>query len=427
MIKGALVKLDLKTGDGEITLLTNKFDLGSWKGLLPSFGGYRVTGSAKWLLSCKGNLLQWGTAETMANVTLDDVTILSPSGRGIRKASAHIDLSPLSVHVNSARFGLGSSSLQMETEIFNLEKNPRGRLELSSPHLDLFEVLENLKEFRPLRKKFGRWDALEENLSRFFPQPSVFENLSLHLKIEDHKTVLQNLEFEAWGGKLGFEGEWGGGGEKPDFWVTLRLQDVNLARYFEERGNQNKILEGNLFFSGKFQGKGNQWNELWPPASGQGSLSITNGEWPSLDLATPLKILTPLQALATSHSRSLPFNDLKANWKFKEGKFDTEDLILNTEDYWIEGKGNLLLKGVLNSRLEIYLSPALTDQVLKSWQAPETAEGRQLGPIPLLLVGNVARPEPRIDTQLAESFLESIRSRKFRRILRKPFLESGKN
>ena len=422
-IKGALVKLNLKTGDGEITLLTNKFDLGGWKGLLTPFTGYRVTGSAKGLLNSKGNLLQLGTSEKMLNVTLDDVTILSPTGKGLRRAKAHIDVSSLSVRVDNSRFGLGNSSLQMEAEIYSLEKNPQGTIEISSPHLDPFEVLENLKEFRPLlQRKFHRWDAVEETLNRFFPQPSLLEDFSLHLKIQEHKALLQNLEFEAWGGKFGFEGEWNGSGEKPSFWLGFHLENVSLVRYFEGFGNKNGILEGNLFFTGKFQGKGAHEEEILPTLSGEGNLSVTNGEWPSLDIAGPLKNLVPLRNLTPSRVRSLPFSDLKANWKFKEGKFDTGDLILNTEDYWIEGRGNLSVKGVLNSRLEVYLSKYLTEQALKSWQATEEAEGRKLGPIPLLLVGNVTRPEPRIDGQRAESFLEAVRARKFRRVLRKPFV-----
>ena len=229
-IKGALVKLNLKTGDGEITLLTNKFDLGGWKGLLTPFTGYRVTGSAKGLLNSKGNLLQLGTSEKMLNVTLDDVTILSPTGKGLRRAKAHIDVSSLSVRVDNSRFGLGNSSLQMEAEIYSLEKNPQGTIEISSPHLDPFEVLENLKEFRPLlQRKFHRWDAVEETLNRFFPQPSLLEDFSLHLKIQEHKALLQNLEFEAWGGKFGFEGEWNGSGEKPSFWLGFHLENVSLV------------------------------------------------------------------------------------------------------------------------------------------------------------------------------------------------------
>ena len=152
---------------------------------------------------------------------------------------------------------------------------------------------------------------------------------------------------------------------------------------------------------------------------------MTNGEWLDLDLAGVLKNLPPFENLPSPKIRSLPFYDLKAGWRLKEGKFETQDLVLNTEDFWIEGEGNLSLKGILNSRLQVYLSKPLTEKMFQTWKAETATEGKQLGPIPLLVVGNLTRPEPRVDERTAESILEAIRTRKFRQVLHRPFVESS--
>lgn len=423
-IKGALAALDLKTGAGEITFLTNKFELRSWKNLLVPFAAYRLSGSAKALLSCKGNLLQWETTERMANFTFDDVTILSPEGKGIRKAKAHIDISPLSIRINDAIFTLGNSPIQMETQIYNADKKPQGTIQITSAKLEPFVVWDNLKEFQTLiQKKVGRREEIESALNRLVPKSLHFENFSLNVKLQEDKWTLHHLTFEILGGQLAFQGEWDRSQETPNFWIALQSQRMSLAPYFEELGG--RVLEGNLFFDGKFKAQGANLDEVHQSLAGEGNLSITNGEWAFLDLTSPLKGLVPLQSLPTPQHRSLSFHDLKANWRFKDGKFETDDFILNAEDFWIEGKGNLSLAGVVNSRLEVYLSKFLTEQMFKTWEAAEEPDGKQLGPIPLLLVGNVKKPEPRIDDRMAESFLESVRTRKFRNVLHKPFLESS--
>lgn len=423
-IKGALVGLDLKSGQGEVTFLTNKFELRSWKELLAPFATYRLSGSAKALLNCKGNLFQLETTERMANLSFENMTILSPEGKGIRKAKGHIDISPLSIRVTDALFTLGNSPIQMEVQIYNADKNPQGNIQITSAKLEPFVVWENLKEFQLfIQKRIGRWDLIEGTLNRVVPKSLHFENFSFNAKLQKDKWTLHNLNFETLGGQLSFQGEWDRAAEQPNFWIAVQSQRMSLAPYFEALGG--RVLEGNLFFEGKFQGRGVGLDEIRQSLSGEGSVSITNGEWAFLDLTSPLKGLVPLQSLPTPKSRSLLFHDLKANWKFKDGKFDSDNFILNAEDFWIEGKGNLSLTGVVNSRLEVYLSQFLTEQMFKNWEAEEASGGRQLGPIPLLLVGNVQRPEPRLDNRMAEAFLEAVRTRKYRSVLHKPFLESS--
>ena len=425
-IKGALLNYNLKTGEGEMTLLTNKFDLSEWKGLLPPFSGYRLSGSAKALLNFKGNLSRLKEAEKMVNLTLDNAILLSPSGKGFRRASLRLDLSPLNLRIKEARFGFGNSSLQMQAEIYNLDKNPQGSAEISSPSLNLFSLSENVLALGAVfHQTFERWEALEKTLRHFFTESSSLDNFSVNVKFEPKKLLVKDLEFESLDGKFHLEGEWDLFQANPKFSLELNLERFSLARYFEGLGQADKLLEGNLFFAGKFHGEGAKSEEILKTLSGEGNLSVTNGEWHGLDLTGVLKNLAPLESLPSSKIRSLPFYDLKASWRLKGEKFETQDLVLNTQDFWIEGEGHLSLKGVLNSRLQVYLSNALTERLFKTWKAETGTEGKQLGPIPLLLVGNVTQPESRVDERGAESLLEAIRVRKFHRILHRPFIESS--
>jgi len=424
--KGAVTNLDLKTGAGELTILTNKFNLNEWKTLLSPFSNYQLSGATKILLSWKGNLTQLDKAERMLNLTLSDVTLLSPSGRGIRGANILLDLSSLNLRIKDSSFKVSGFPIHIETEIFSLGERPQGKIQFRSPQLDLFSLFENLEPFHPLflsGKGRDSWKEFREGLQDYLPKPFALENFSLNLLVQEGKFVLENLTFQSLDGQWGFGGEWEGGFGKPIFRIEADLDRVSLARYFEGRGRADGMISGNLFFKGKFRGEGIKPEDISNYLSGQGTISITNGEWESLKLMNSLIALEPLASLASYRSETTPFLDLKASWDYSHGKFGTRDFLLYSDHLWVEGEGNLSLEGNLNSRLQIFLSKPLTELVLTSWGAGGKAEGKQLGPFPFLLVGGLTRAEAKPDERLISPFLLSIQNRRFREILHAPFNE----
>lgn len=427
-IKGALVELDLKTGKGEMTFLTNKFDLEGWNSLLPPFKDYQMSGSVKVLLSCKGNLTQPAKSEKIINLTLEKVSLVSPGRRGIRNAYVLIDLSPLSLRLKEARFQAGSSKIELAAEIYNPYEEPQGTIQLASVRLEPFELVENLKVFVPIffPDQSGRIMArTEEFLNRSFPKSIFWEGVTLQLKREPAKLRLERLQFQTLDGNVHLQGEAEWASRKPTFWLEGGLDRISLARYFEGLGTASTPpFEGNLFFVGTFEGKGKNLEEVAQGLKGQGSLSITNGNWRSLDLAGPLQALGPFRNLTFPSAPSTPFHDLKATWRFSEGKFDTRDLLLLSKDWWIEGEGNLSLEGVLNSRLGLYFSKPLTQELLNSWGEGKRAEGKRLGPIPLLLIGSLTAPQIQTEEELLHPFLKALEARKYRKLLHRRRLGS---
>ena len=413
-VKGALVELDVKSGQGEVTLLTNKFDLKNWVPLLRPVAPATVSGEAKVLFSARGDLFHLRQVEKkMLNLTLDRVRFLRANGRGLEEGTAHIDWSPLNLRVKEAVFKLGGSSFQVQAEIFDFDKNPRGTFQVLSPRVEVEPFLQNLEEL-PVTNLFQKilpsWPRIEKEVRHFFPSGVPLEEFTLKGNVEPNKLTLEKMEFRALAGGFRIQGERDRSGGRSGFSLGIQLDQVSLARAFEAMGRPDEGLEGNLFFTGQFAAEG-----------GKGSLSVTNGEWHSLDLSGPIKNLNGFDAFLPGSSGTTPFHDLKAEWRFKGGRFETDELLLHTGDHWAEGKGNLSLAGILNARLDVYLSEAWTEKLLHSWKSEETSEGRWLGPIPLLIVGNLTKPEVKADDRALAPFLESIRDRRFRRALRQPF------
>lgn len=423
-IKGAIVGLDLRTGTGELTLLTNKFDLKGWETLLIPFTRYEISGSAKVLWHGKGDLGHLDKVDETLNLTLERATLLSPAGRGIRNVNALMDLSALSLRIKDTSLDLGSSPVKVEVDIYNLSESPQGTVKISSPGLDPFASLENLKMLSPFvvsETRRGTFRKIEEAVQRFFPKPVLLEGFALDLKTQQGKIGLENFDFQALDGSFHFHGETDGPSEKPNFWVEAEFDHVRLAKYFEGIGQPEQILDGNLFFKGKFQAQGMKPQEISESLSGQGTLSITNGDWRSVDLMKAVSSLESFSDLAIFATGSTPFHDLKTSWNFAKGKFDTSDFLLLSDYLWVAGKGNLSTGGTFNSRLEIYLSQPLTAKVLESWGEGERAGEKQLGPFPFLMIGDFKKPEVRADEKSMGSFLEAVRNRRFRKILHVPF------
>lgn len=426
-VKGALTALNLRDGTGELTLLTNKFDLKEWEALLVPFSKYEISGLAKVLLNFKGELVQLGRSLKNANLTLEHATLLSPEGRGIQKGNFLLDFSPLSFRVKEADFEAGGSLIHLEADLTNYLELPQGTVRVTSPQLDFFAATENLMEFSPVLAWFPGWVFLEgaaRAVGSFLPKPFVAEDLVFSFSAGKNSFILQDFKFQGLGGSFSLKGDGERLVESPAFQGEVRLDRVALARYFEGRGPSQENLEGNLFFAGQFKGRGYRRQKIRETLAGQGTFSVTNGEWRSLGLAGLLKSLGPFRGLDLPEPPSTFFNDLSASWSYEKGKFDLRDLLFNSKDFWAEGKGSLSTEGALNSKLDVYLSEALTRKALKTWKTAEDPHGKQLGPIPLLLIGSLERPELRAEEQLIGPFFEAVRTQRFRKILHKPFLET---
>ena len=55
---------------------------------------------------------------------------------------------------------------------------------------------------------------------------------------------------------------------------------------------------------------------------------------------------------------------LKFKFSLRNGKVTTEDLVVVSPDFYVEGQGDVSLKGFLNYRLNAFFSPSLTKMII---------------------------------------------------------------
>mgnify|MGYP006957753462 CR=1 FL=1 len=92
------------------------------------------------------------------------------------------------------------------------------------------------------------------------------------------------------------------------------------------------------------------------------------------------------------------------NWKLADGKVTTDNLLVKSKDYVLDGEGTLGFDGLANFRTDVFLSMGIAAELLPR-KASSFKKNPQahLGPIPMLFSGALLAPEVKpVPAQAAE-------------------------
>lgn len=409
-LKGSIVGIDLATGDGEVTVLTNKFSVSGWEKYLIPLKPFSLSGSVKVLTSMKGNLRQMEKAQLMNNITFDEIEAKASNGAMISNLSGLADVGPLDSELKDFRFRIGKTAFTMEGKMF-MSPNVRWLARLRAAELDLPDFL---AELRKISEVFPDtvpldWNTLEPLILKWVPENAVLKQVYGELAHGEQQTILPELTAQIYDGDVSIRGKHDFSKEIPESFLHLDVKNVNLAK--AGRSREKTFMNGTLFLTGELDGRG-PLDEKWPERlTGAGSFSVTNGEFHQVDLLAGLAGITGLGKLGPFQSGATRFHDVRGQWSVKNKKLQTDELVLISDDFQIEGAGDLGFDGSLNYRLSAYLMPSLARKII-----PRFEEEARLGPIPLLVVGNIGHPSVRPDPMLIETFMGNLVRQQFSKI-----------
>ncbi|MCM8775491.1 MAG: AsmA family protein [Candidatus Omnitrophica bacterium] len=420
--KGSLTDLNLKTGMGGVNFITNKFPMNGLQFVTPFFRDYRLEGERKVFANVNGNFQKLTGFKSMLNLTIENGKILPQEGSGIEKLHVLLDYGPLAIEMRKLEFELGASVVAAEWMAYNMATSPDFQAKVTSSHLEPVSVMNSMNRFLgknfPAEFKAG-FEKVQLWVQNLFPPGEALESLTAGARYKDKKWQIQGVRFQAYGGEAQFQAGIDQTSEVPIWWVDTQINRLSLARFLGRGGQDKKLVDGNLFLNAQFQGTG-QPNVDWiQNARGDGSLLITNGEFHTFDLIGGMSRIDKLNQLSSFATGTTSFDDLRALLVLKDKKIVMDKLILISRDVSTEASGEFLLDGVLNYRLNVFLSPALTREVLGTvLDAGTEASERQLGPIPLLLSGPITGPELKPDPALVPELVDELHKRETQKILR---------
>lgn len=203
------------------------------------------------------------------------------------------------------------------------------------------------------------------------------KNISLTQPIE-----LQNLSAWAFGGTIKINGTIRDVMSEPKVTATITLKDLSLKELFPPPPTPDVAqLQGR--FSASFEGsmQGKAWPEISKTLAGQGRLTLTEGVIRNLnvvrDLFQRLSILPGLvevlevrlpesyrAKLASQDTKILEPIDLPVT--VQNGAITLQHLVLITDTFELEGKGEARFDGEFSSEAKIRLEQSLSGAVVKS-------------------------------------------------------------
>lgn len=421
-IKGNLKEFNVVSGEGQISLLTNKFQLEGWESLLIPFQDYQLQGEIKILANWDGKLNSTDNSQTVINVTVDNANLLHQNQPAVENFNLVLDYSSIGLVIKQASFVIADSPMAMELSIYSADGNPVVQGKILSQHLQPFFVFQNLETWLPEWTSPELWEKLQpfkNAFADFFPEGEMIESFNMGFDYRDNKWRIQKAQMNAYGGQIQFQAELDLNQPTRTYDFSGEVNKLSLARFFHRGGRETGSMEGNMFLKVDLQGSQlgePDWQTL---LTGQGSLMITNGKIESFDLFKTISQQNEFKSLATYSTHGTLFNDLNASFDVKDTKMITDKLTIIAPDFMAEGSGSLSLDWVLNSRLDVYLSPEVTTKLMTSFfGSDQNVMNQQFGPIPLLASGPFEKPELKLDPQRISKLTQEFRDQKTQDVLR---------
>ncbi len=420
-LKGTVKEFDVPARKGQINMITNKFPLKGWESTLIPLQNYVLDGQAKILGNWEGDFNDPKNLKTILNLTLDDARFQAANGSVISDVNLSLDYGTMGAGLKQARFTIGESVFQAEASVYHPFENPAAEAKISASQLKPSKVISILQEWAAGWLDPASAQTLE-GIKGALQNPVLtrepIERFETELQYEKGKWMISRLVSEIYGGKLVLQGEADHGTESSGYKFDAQVDRVSLARVFAEGDQKESPLEGNLFLKGHFEGvKGKEQNWL-DVSAGEGSLILTNGQFRAFDLMGAVSKLPELKALGPHVTGGTPFDDIHSAFSLKEKKVTMSPLTFVSPKLSAEGSGGVGLDGVLNYRLNVFLSGPLTKEIMEPLFGQGISnDGKQLGPISFLLSGRFATPEIQPDPELLPKFSEQFSKKKTQKVL----------
>ena len=426
-MKGNLKDLDLKTGGGQLNLITNKFSMAGWEQYIPVLQRYKLGGDVKIMANWKGDLRQLEKTEHIFNVTFDKASWTVPEGLGIRNASFSLDYSPMMIEARQMLMEIGTSPVVADLKASGFPEKMEAVAKIASTELkplDVWKAVTALFLHKTEGSGPGSNDRVKGFLQALCPTDKSLKDFSAEVHYGSKVWDVPVLRFESYGGKAALKGSMTVKDSEPRYQVEGEFQGLDLGLFLSRQDLSSKVLEGTLRLKGSLSGTG--WGpEAWSKSlTGQGEFTLTNGKFLTFDLKDPLVTIEPFQGLGAIAPDLRDFESMNFQWKIAEDRAKTDNLLVKARDYVVDGEGTLGFDGLANFRADVFLSSVLAAKLLpKMADAFEKNPKAHLGPVPALLSGPLMKPEVKVDPAQVSELTKRIRKGKAKEILCELVLE----
>lgn len=391
-LKGTLLDLDLRTGNGEITFLTNKFSLDGWETVFPPLAQSPMHGSAKLLINGRGPLADPEQLRYTATLTLENVEA-DFEGLPLRDGNAILELT--NERASSGRLDVLAQRSPVHIEyVRNVFPQPSLSFKLIAPEFYPREMVVPLRAILPrwLGSDGTRLEAqLEETLAKCLPEGEPLRNLSLSASAIGRLLSIQEVYLSVYQGLVRGAGEMDLNVSDPHYQIGIQVEKLALGPLMTQLAG-SPLLEGDFYLLGNFEGDRFQGTEPLNRLRGRGEFKVVAGAINSFDLVASLSRAAPYAALASLGGRGrTEFSDLRSAFVVQDGKVITDQVTMISPHFSATANGFFSLDGVLNYQVQLTLTELLSEKV-----AEPATQG--LVTLPLQLYGDFSNPKIGLDS-----------------------------
>ncbi len=420
--KGTISKFNLKDQTAQVNIISNKFGLQGWESLLPPLNGFTLDGEMKLLLNYVEDLDPRTAGQNILNISFSNGAIKRDGWPAIQKVSGILDTSPLAVELRNGSFEIGDSTFESNLVVYNLEDNLNYRGGLKSRQLhprSVAEVISKMETQWSLEEKKPFFVLLRQILEKSFPSDAPVDLFSSTFHYEKKHFFLDEFKMDA------FSGQADGSGDldlNPHPWkanLSANITGWNLANYLPKTETQIPFMVGKLFLDGKFSSTGVDWDSIEKQMTASGNVSVTQGSFNTIDVLASIGEIDGFGEVGLLANKKTDFKDWRSKFRIADRKISFNEMTLYSQDLSIDGSGETGFDGLLNFRLNTYLSTALTTHFLTPiLGGTEDFQGKQFGPLPLLLSGPSTQPKIQGDSRQLDHLKEDLFRKRTQQILR---------
>ena len=433
----------------KLRIRTDSVDLAGWDRLLVPASSYDIGGKMSLDLSIKKVFSPQGDNwDVQGHLNLNEMRVKDKkNGRVVEKIKSRITFQGKEAQVEDLQFRLGSSTFSVKGVLRN-PKEPTIRFLVRSPKINLVDVT-NLPQHK------SDWIKELTSVGKFQLKngsPSIQSRLSLDegkLQGVSYKDLkgeitwrpdrlgIKSLTFNALGGSLRGSGSWERkDGKKPRLTFNPTIHRMDFKALLSHLSPEfSGPVEGEVNLEVKLSGQGDDWVSIKQNVKGKGKVEVHDGALKDFNLVEGvLSGITGLPGVGNLISsrlsphyatiftrRDTPFDTLEASFKIGGDRISTNDLLLATPDYMIQGKGRVGFDKSMSWDATLVLSSQLTQELMeKHKNVRYMVDGQGTLDVPFKLDGKLPDVKPKPDIkklarQIQQGMLERGLDRAFKR------------
>src|SRR5262245_2039195 len=332
----------------------------------------------------------------------------------------------------------GASSLQGSLQVEDFI-HPRVRFKLTSPRIDLNEIIATLVPTTPTgtvpasaEAGAGSAGILEEisgagrlDVKQVRFQTFDLSNVGASMTLAKSVFSLKDLRASLYGGTLNGSASVDLSRAVPRYALAARLKGVDVDPLLTDSDKElSGLLRGRLAGTLDLGASGAGMDTILKTAGGSGAVELTAGSVTSFSVRKQLAALLELAGGKGIGRESTPFESLTSELRIADGRARTDDLALRSTDLDLDAKGWV----GLDSRLDLNVTALFSEESTRGMVAKNarlgglTADDRLV--IHFGLGGDLASPTFRLDSRAQvqtakEKAKEKLRERVTDRFLKK--------